>query len=208
MRHLLVLLCCLILPDDPPRVEVKGVEVSGVWLRLAARSHVTVYLRGPEGLRLISPDSSDSSTTRVALDSGAASVQLAPLPAGAMTPVNCVVTPRDIFRWDPASQTAERLKGDDCGPLPPSASGPGRPIPGKPGQGPGDSWYIPRPNDASDRHHYLIVIATDGDAPPPDAAKALDDRLRGVPALYAAQKLGETLGRGPDWAAVVVRLGR
>ena len=205
MRQLLVLLCCLILPGDPPRVEVKGVEVSGVWLRLAARSHVSVYLRGPEGLRLVSPD---SSTTWVALDSGAASVQFAPLPAGAMTPVNCVVTPRDIFRWDPASQTAERLKSDDCGPLPPSSSGEGRPIPGKPGQAPGDSWYIPRPNDALDRHHYLIVIATDGDASPPDPAKALDNRLQGVPALYAAQKLGEKLGRGPDWAAVVVRLGK
>ena len=65
------------------------------------------------------------------------------------------------------------------------------------------------PNDAADRHHYLIVIATDGDTRPPDPASVLDDRLRGVPALYAARALGERLGRGdPGWGAVVVRLGR
>jgi len=205
MRSLLVLACFLLLPADPPRVEVKGVEVSGAWLHLAERSYVAVYLRGPDGLRLLSPD---SATTWAPLDSGAASVQFAPLPSGAMTPVNCVVTARDIFRWDPASKSAEPLKADDCGPLPPSTTGPGRAIPGRPGQGPGDSWYIPRPNDAADRHHYLIVLATDGDLRPPDPSSVLDDRLRGVPPLYAARALGEKLGSGPDWAAVVVRLGR
>jgi hypothetical protein len=53
------------------------------------------------------------------------------------------------------------------------------------------------------------VIATDGDTRPPDPASVLDDRLRGVPALYAARALGERLGRSnPGWTAVVVRLGR
>jgi hypothetical protein len=206
MRLLLALLGLLLFRDAPPRVEVKGVEVSGAWLTLAERSYVAVYLRGPDGLRLLAPD---STTTWAALDSGAASVEFPALPTGEMTPVNCIVTGRDVFRWEPASRSVIPLKAEDCGPLPPSTTGPGRPVPGRPGQGPGDSWYIPRPNDAADRHHYLIVIATDGDTRPPDPASVLDDRLRGVPALYAARALGERLGRGdPGWGAVVVRLGR
>ena len=93
--------------------------------------------------------------------------------------------------------------------MPPSAAGPGRAIPGRPGQGPAESWYIPRPNDAADRKHYLIVVATDGDMPPPHPESVLDDRLRGVPPLYAAQVLGERLGRGgTDWTVVVVPLRR
>jgi hypothetical protein len=206
MRPLLLLLGFLFFRDSSPRVEVKGVEVSGAWLSLAVRSYVAVYLRSPEGLRLLAPD---TAVTWAAHDSGAASVQFAPLPSGAMTPVNCVVTGRDLFRWEPASKSDLPLKAEDCGPLPPSTTGPGRAIPGRPGQGPGDAWYIPRPNDAADRRHYLIVIATDGDTPPPDPASVIDDRLRGVPALYAARALGERLGRrDPDWTAVVVPLGK
>ena len=57
MRLLLAFLGLLYFRDPPPRVEVKGVEISGAWLTLTERSYVAVYLRGPDGLRLLTPDS-------------------------------------------------------------------------------------------------------------------------------------------------------
>lgn len=206
MRSLLLALSIFVFSDTLPRVEVRGVEVSGVWLGLSARSYVAVFVRGPEGVRLVHPD---SAVTWTALDSGAASVQFDALPSGAMSPINCVVTANEIFRWEPASKSTVRLRSEDCGPLPPSTTGPGRAIPGRPSQGPGDSWYIPRPNDAADRNRYLIVVATDGDALPPNPKSVLDDRMNAVPVLVAARALGERLARaGPDWAVVVVPLSR
>jgi len=206
MRYLLPALSILVFSPTSPRVEVRGVEVSGVWLGLSARSYVVVFVRGPEGIRLLSPD---SATTWAPLDSGAASVPFDALPSGALSPINCVVTADDIFRWEPATRSTVRLRTEDCGPLPPSTTGPGRAIPGRPTQGPGDSWYIPRPNDTADRSRYLIVVAIDGDALPPNPTSVLDDRLNAVPVLVAARALGERLGRGhPDWAAVAVPLGR
>src|SRR5262245_5527163 len=126
-----VLLIALLQVATPPRVEVRGVEVSGVWLGLSKKSYVAVYLRGPEGIRLLSPD---SATTWAPLDSGAAPVELPALPSAALSPVNCVITDRDIYRWEVASRTVTPLKVEDCGTLPPSTTGPGRAIPGKPMQ--------------------------------------------------------------------------
>ena len=179
-------------------------EVSGIWLGLSTKSYVAVYLRGPEGIRLISPDSVASWTP---IDSGTAPVELPALPSAAISPVNCVITDRDIYRWEVASRSVVPIKADDCGPLPPSTTGPGRAIPGRPTQGPGDSWYIPRPNDAADRERYLIVVAIDPDFRPRDPAKAIDDRLVRAPVLYAARAIGGKLG-APDWQAVVVPLGK
>lgn len=206
MRYLVLALSILVFSETSPRVEVRGVEVSGVWLGLSSRSYVAVFVRGPEGIRLLHPD---SATTWAPLDSGAASVQFDALPSGALSPTNCVVTAEELFRWEPATRSTVRLRTEDCGPLPPSTTGPGRAIPGRPSQGPGDSWYIPRPNDAADRNRYLIVVAIDGDALPPNPRSVLDDRMNAVPVLVAARALGERLGRGdPDWAAVVVPLSR
>ncbi len=207
MRGLMAVLAplALLAPlDSRPRIEVRGVEVSGAWLTLSASSYIAVYLHGPEGLRLLAPD---TATAWTPTDSGATSVQFATLPAGVMAPINCVVTANELYRWDPGLKSTVSIKAEDCGPLPPSTSGPGRAIPGRPTQGPVDSWYIPRPNDAADRRHYLIVVATDADTPPRNPASVLDDRVRGVPPLYAALLLGERLSRGGrDWAVVVVPL--
>lgn len=206
MRYFLALLWLLAIPFTAPRIEVRGVEVSGAWITLSASSYIAVYHYGPEGLRLLAPD---TATAWAPTDSGAASVQFESLPAGVMAPINCVVTANDVYRWDPGLQSTVSIKAEDCGPQPPSTTGPGRAVPGRPGQGPADSWYIPRPNDTADRRHYLIVVATDADTPPRNPASVLDDRVRGVPALYAAQLLGERLSRGAgDWAVVVVPLGR
>jgi len=180
-----ILLIALLQIATPPRVEVRGVEVSGVWLGLSARSHVAVYLRGPEGIRLLVPD---SSVTWAPIDSGAAPIELPPLPSAAMNPINCIINDRDIYRWEVGSRTATPIKIEDCGPLPPSTTG-----------------YIPRPNDAADRERYLIVFALDADFRPGDPRKSLDDRLHDTPVLYAARALGERLGV-PGWEAVVVRL--
>jgi hypothetical protein len=201
MTHLLL---ALLIQSAPPlpKVEVRGVEVSGVWLGLSAKSYVAVYLRGPEGIRLLSPD---SASRWAPLDSGAAPVELPSLPAAAISPVNCVVTEKDIYRWEIASKSVMPIRVEDCGPLPPSTTGPGRAIPGRPTQGPGDSWYIPRPNDAADRERYLIVIAVDADFRPRDPSSAIDDRLRATPVLYATRALGDKLG-APGWQAVVVPL--
>ena len=196
------LLIALLQVATLPRVEVRGVEVSGAWLGLSARSYVTVYLRGPEGIRLLSPD---SAATWAPLDSGVRPVELPALPSAVMSPVNCIVTDRDLYRWEVASKTVTPLKVEDCGPLPPSTTGPGRAIPGRPTQGPGDSWYIPRPNDAADRERYLIIFALDDGFTAANPRKALDDRLHGTPVLYAARALGDRLGV-PGWAAVVVPL--
>jgi len=200
-------LVLLLLPaphDTAPRVEVRGVEVSGVWLGLLVRSYVTVFLRGPEGIRLLSPD---SAAVWAPHDSGARSVQFDGLPSAALTPLNCVVTAREVFRWEPASQSVIPIKAADCGPLPPSTTGPGRAIPGRPSQAPADARYVPRPNDTADRSRYLIVVATDGDVLPPDPRSVLDDRLHPVPVLVAARTLGVRLGRGDrGWVAVVVPL--
>jgi hypothetical protein len=200
MPHLLLIALLQITP--PPRVEVRGVEVSGVWLGLSAKSLVAVYLRDAEGIRLLSPDSTE---TWAPLDSGGTPVELPPLPSAVLSPVNCVITDRDIYRWEVASKTTTPLKIEDCGPFPPATTGPGRAIPSRPTQNPGDSWYIPRPNDAADRERYLIVFALDADFRPGDPRKALDDRLHGTPVLYAARALGERLGV-PGWEAVVVKL--
>ena len=197
-----LLLIALLQVATPPRVEVRGVEISGVWLGLSARSYVAVYLRGPEGIRLLSPDSAE---TWAPLDSGAIPVELPALPSAVMSPVNCIITDRDLYRWEVASKTVTPLKVQDCGPLPPSTTGPGRAIPGRPTQGPGDSWYIPRSNDAADREPYLIVFALDADLRSADPRRVLDDRLHGTPVLYAARAIGEKLGV-PGWQAVVVRL--
>ena len=202
MSHYLLLALLFQASPPLPRVEVRGVEVSGVWLGLSAKSYLAVYLRGPEGIRLLSPD---STLVWTPLDSGPAALELPSLPAASLSPLNCVLTSRDIYRWDVASRSVLPIKGQDCGPLPPSTTGPGRAIPGRPTQGPGDSWYIPRPNDAADRERYLIVLALDGDLHPGDPRKALDDRLHGTPVLYAAQAIGAKLG-SPGWQAVVVRL--
>jgi hypothetical protein len=188
-------------PTSPPLVEVRGVEISGAWLGLAATSYVAVYLRGPEGIRLIYPDSAASWAPR---DSGTAAVELPALPSAATSPVNCVITDRDIYRWEVETRASIPIKADDCGPLPPSTTGPGRAIPGRPTQGPGDSWYIPRPNDAADRNRYLIVVAVDADFRPRDPAGAVDQRLRQAPPLYVARAIGEKLGGA--WQAVVVPL--
>ena len=196
------LLLALLMQSAPPQLEVRGVEVSGVWLGLAAKSYVAVYLRGPEGIRLLSPD---SVSTWAPLDSGAGSVELPLLPSAAISPVNCVVTEEEIYRWEIASKAVVPIKAEDCGPLPPSTTGPGRAIPGRPSQGPGDSWYIPRPNDAADRGRYLIVLAVDAEVRPRDPAGAIDDRLRAAPVLYATRALGGKLGV-PAWQAVVVPL--
>lgn len=204
MHHWLVLLLLQAPPDTVPRVEVRGVEVTGAWLRLSARSYVTVFVRGPDGIRLLSPD---SAMTWAPLDSGGVSVQLDGLPSAALSPINCIVTERDVFRWEPASQSEVPIKPADCGTLPPSTTGAGRAIPGRPGQGPNDSWYLHRPNDAADRNRYLIVVATDGDVLPPNPRSALDDRMNSVPVLVAARALGERLARGDrGWEAVVVPL--
>ena len=203
MSHYLVLALLFQSAPEPRLVEVRGVEVSGVWLHLATRSHVAVYLRGPEGIRLLSPD---SVSTWAPLDSGAAAVELSSLPSAAISPVNCVVTDNDIYRWEVASKAVVPIRADDCGPLPPSTTGPGRAIPGRPTQGPGDSWYIPRPNDAADRGRYLIVIAVAADFRPRDPSRAIDDRLRAAPVLYATRALGDKLGA--PWQAVVVPLGK
>lgn len=202
MSHFLLLALLLQASSGPPRVEVHGVEISGVWLGLSARSYVAVYLRGPEGITLLSPD---SAVTWAPMDSGAAPVELPALPSAAMSPVNCVVTEDDLYRWETGSKSVLPITADDCGPLPPSTTGPGRAIPGRPTQGPGDSWYIPRPNDAADRNRYLIVLAIDADIRPPDPSKAIDDRLRAAPVLYATRALGQKL-RAPGWQAVVVPL--
>src|SRR5262245_24631301 len=146
MTH--ALLMALLQIATPPRVEVRGVEVSGVWLGLSARSYVAVYLRGPEGIRLLSPD---STATWAPLDSGSTPIELPALPSAAMSPVNCVITQRDNYRWEVASKTVTPLKAEDCGPVPPSMTGPNRALPGRPTQGPTDSWYIPRPNEEADR---------------------------------------------------------
>jgi hypothetical protein len=202
MAHHLILALLFQIPPGPPIVEVRGLEVSGVWLGLSAKSHVAVYLRGPEGIRLLSPD---SASLWAPLDSGAAAVELPSLPSALIAPVNCIVTEEDIYRWEVGSKSVVPIKAEDCGPLPPSTTGPGRAIPGRPTQGPGDSWYIPRPNDAADRERYLIVIAIDADFRPRDPSKAIDDRFRAAPVLYAARALGEKLG-APGWQAVVVPL--
>ena len=202
MRIFLAPLALLALLDSQPRVEVRGVEISGVWLGLTERSHVAVYYRGPDGVRLLSPDSAASWT---ALDSGSVSIQLPSLPAAAMTPVNCVVTDRDVYRWDPLARATVRISPDDCGPLPPTNTGPGRTIPGRPGQTPGDPRYLPRQIDTADRERYVIVIAMDADSRPRDPAKVVDDWMRQMPPLALARELAERLG-GLYWTAVVVRL--
>lgn len=106
-----LLLIALLQIATPPRVEVRGVEVSGVWVGLAARSHVAVYLRGPEGIRLLSPD---SSATWSAIDSGSAAIELPTLPSAAMNPVNCIITDRDTRRWDVGAKTATPVRPEDC----------------------------------------------------------------------------------------------
>ncbi|HKP29583.1 MAG TPA: hypothetical protein VJU15_09265 [Gemmatimonadales bacterium] len=197
-----LLLTALLQIATPPRVEVRGVEVSGVWLGLSSKSHVAVYLRGPDGIRLLSPDSLESWAP---LDSGSVPVELPLLPSAAISPVNCIITERDVYRWEVATRTVTPLKVQDCGTLPPSTTGPGRAIPGRPTQDPGDAWYIRRPNDAADRDRYLIVFALDADFRPGNPRKALDDRLHGTPVLYAARAIGGKLAV-PAWEAVVVKL--
>jgi hypothetical protein len=196
-----ILLIALLQIATPPRVDVRGVEVSGVWLGVSARSYVAVYLRGPDGIRLLSPD---SASTWAPLDSGAAPVELPALPSAVLSPVNCIVTDRDIYHWDVASKTMRPLNTKDCGPLPPSTTGPGRNLPGHPAQGPGNTWS-PRPNDAADRARYLIVFALDADFRPRHLQKEVDDRLNGTPVLYVARAIGEKFGV-PGWEAVVVKL--
>ena len=196
-----LLLIALLQVATPPRVEVRGVEVSGAWIGLSAKSYVAVYLRGPNGTRLLSPD---SAATWAALDSGASPVELPALPSAVMSPANCIVTDRDIYQWDVASKTVRPVNTRDCGPLPPSNTGPGRNLPSHPAQGPGNTWN-PRPNDAADRGRYLIVFALDADFTPRHLPKEIDDRLNGTPVLYLARAIGERLGV-PDWEAVVVKL--
>src|SRR6187200_936472 len=102
MPHYVLLAFLFQVAAGPPRVEVRGVEVSGVWLGLSARSYVAVYLRGPEGIRLLAPD---SATTWAPVDSGSASVELPVLPSGSLAPINCVITSREIYRWEAVSRS-------------------------------------------------------------------------------------------------------
>jgi hypothetical protein len=165
MHHWLLLLLLQAARDTAPRIEVRGVEVSGAWLGLSARSYVAVFLRGPEGIRLLSPD---SATTWTPLDTGTASVPLEGLPSAALAPVNCVVTAR---RASAGSRVGGRsIKAADCGRYRLDRTRPGDTRPAH--QGAGDPWYIP----AQRRRRPQSLPGRGGhrrDVLPPDPSRSL-----------------------------------